>query len=76
MPAQELLDRASEISITEDVRELNEWCELRDDLASSLGRQPTQVRDASAAPARIDLAPPQRKGHVSRISAHAASDEP
>ena len=76
MPAQELLDRASEISITEDVRELNEWCELRDDLASSLGRQPTQVRDASAAPARIVLAPPHLKGHVSRISAHAASDEP
>ena len=74
MPAQELLDRASEISITEDVRELNEWCELRDDLASSLGRQPTQVRDASAAPARIVLAPPHLKGHVSRISAHVASD--
>jgi len=48
MRRQELLDRASEISITEDVRELNEWCELRDDLASSLGRQPTQDEWAEA----------------------------
>ena len=52
MRRQELLDRASEISITEDVRELNEWYALRDDLASSLGRHPTQARDASAAPHR------------------------
>lgn len=52
---QELLDRASEISITEDVRELNEWRELRDELASSLGRHPTQARDASAAPASISV---------------------
>ena len=47
MRRQALLGRSREISITEKVRELNEWCGLRDEMASSLGRQPTQVRCAT-----------------------------
>ena len=44
----QLLSRAQEISVTEEVRELSQWCAVRDNLADSLGREPTQAEWAGA----------------------------